>query len=464
MVTATDSSINIKQIINKQSDFFRSKETLSLHFRLHHLKKLYKAIQDHEEDIYAALFNDFQKSRFEVYGTEIGLVLSEIKFFLKHLPKFVRPEKVKSSVVSFPARSYLYREPFGLSLIIGPWNYPFQLIFLPLVGSIAAGNCVILKPSELTKHTTVIINKIVQETFVEDYITVIEGGPETSSELLKNKFDHIFFTGSVKVGKIVYEAAAKNLTPCILELGGKSPCIIHKDANLDLAARRIVWGKFLNGGQTCVAPDYLLVHKNVKDDLLDKLAHYTEKFYGEDPKLSPDFPRIINDNNFSRLVSLITADNVLVGGKTDSSEKYIAPTILKDISWEDDIMQEEIFGPLLPVMEFDDLEQILEEIKDRPKPLALYLFSKSKQLQERVLKEIPFGGGCINDTLLQFGSTSLPVGGIGNSGLGSYHGKESFLAFSNTKSIVKKKTKIDIPFRYPPYAGKMGLLKLIFKL
>jgi len=339
-----------------------------------------------------------------------------------------------------------------------------HLVLLPMVGSIASGNCIMLKPSELTQNTSRVIREIIEATFPEEYIAVIEGGRETTTALLSYNFDHICFTGSVKVGKIVYEAAAKNLIPCVLELGGKSPCIVDKDADLELAARRIVWGKLVNGGQTCVAPDYLLVHKEVKSILLGKIIYYIKKFYGEDPKKSPDFPRIINRANFNRLKSLIPDDKIIFGGETDAEEYYISPTILDDITWDDEIMQEEIFGPLLPVLDFSDLDEIIHDIKNRPKPLALYYFSKNKTQQEKILRELPAGGGCINDTLLQFGSTSIPVGGVGNSGIGAYHGKQSFLTFSNTKGIVKKKTKLDIPFRYAPYKGKMKLLKLIFKL
>jgi aldehyde dehydrogenase (NAD+) len=464
IVTKVSAEDEINKIISKQTDFFASNKTLNLDFRLQQLKKLYKALEDFEEQIFKALHDDFRKSAFETYGTEIALIQKEIKYFLKQLPKLTRPEKVKSSIASLPAKTYLFREPYGLSLIIGPWNYPLHLVLLPMVGSIASGNCIMLKPSELTQNTSRVIREIIEATFPEEYIAVIEGGRETTTALLSYNFDHICFTGSVKVGKIVYEAAAKNLIPCVLELGGKSPCIVDKDADLELAARRIVWGKLVNGGQTCVAPDYLLAHKEVKSILLDKIIYYIKKFYGEDPKKSPDFPRIINRANFNRLKSLILDDKIIYGGETDAEEYYISPTLLDDITWDDEIMQEEIFGPLLPVIQFNNLDVIIHEIKKRPKPLALYYFSKQRKKQEKILKEVPAGGGCINDTLLQFGSSSIPVGGIGHSGMGSYHGKQSFLTFSNTKGIVKKKTKLDIPFRYPPYSGKMKLLKLIFKL
>ncbi|MCK5470664.1 MAG: aldehyde dehydrogenase [Cyclobacteriaceae bacterium] len=464
MVTQETQKDRISEITKKQRAFFRTGETLELKFRLRQLKKLYSAIKEHESEIFNVLYKDFKKSIFEAFGTEVALVQEEIKYFLKNLPRLMRPEKVKSSLASLPAKSYIYREPHGLSLIIGPWNYPVQLIFEPLVGAIAAGNCIVLKPSELAAHTSALVKKIVDEIYDESYVAVVEGGAQETQVLLAEKFDHIFFTGSVKIGKIVYEAAAKNLTPCVLELGGKSPCIVDMDADIDLAARRIVWGKFLNGGQTCVAPDYLMLHKSIKKPLLQKIVFYTKKHYGENPKNSPDYPRIINERNFNRLKSFLDNGQKVIGGESDPKEKFIAPTVLDKISWNDPVMQEEIFGPILPAMEFEDLNEALNDIKDRPKPLALYYFSKDKKKQEKVLKEVGFGGGCINDTMFQFGSPSIPVGGVGNSGMGNYHGKDSFYAFSNSKGIVKKSNKLDIPFRYPPYEGKLKLLRLIFKL
>lgn len=463
-INEPDEKAEISSIINKQKAFFRSGETLDLKYKLKQLKKLYLAIEAHEKDIYNAVYQDFKKSKFEVFGTEIALVLEEIKYFLKNLPKLMRPEKVKTSLPTIPAKSYIYREPYGLSLIIGPWNYPFMLMFEPLVGSIAAGNCIILKPSELAPHTSKLIKKLINGIYDESFVAVVEGGPKITQQLLVEKFDHIFFTGSEKVGKIVYEAAAKHLTPCILELGGKSPCIVDEDANIDLAARRIVWGKLINGGQSCVAPDYLLAHKRIKKPLLEKMVFYLKKYYGEDPKTSPDLPRIIDNKHFNRLKNYLNDGKIRFGGDSDEADHYIAPTVLDEIVWEDTIMQEEIFGPILPVMEYNDLDVVLGEIKDRPKPLALYYFSRNKKKQGKILREVEFGGGCINDTMFQFGSPSIPVGGVGSSGIGKYHGKESFYAFSNSKGIVKKSNLIDIPFRYPPYTGKLKLLKLIFKL
>ena len=464
MANNMSSTDHIPELIESQRKYFRTGATLGLKFRLEQLKKLHEVMIKYERDIFEAINKDFKKSEFEIFGTEVALVIEEIKFFLKNLPKLMRPEKLKSTLVSFPAKNYLYREPYGLSLIIGPWNYPLQLILEPLVGSIAAGNCVILKPSELAAHTSALIRKMINEIYEPAFVAVVEGGPEVTQSLLAQPFDHIFFTGSVKVGKIVYEAAAKNLTPCVLELGGKSPCIVDADADIDLAARRIVWGKFVNGGQTCVAPDYLVPHKSIKKALLDKIRFYIKKFYGDDPKQSPDYPRIINERNFNRLKPLLNNGKIVIGGEHDAAERYIAPTVIDEISWDDPVMQDEIFGPVLPVMEFDNLDDMLEQIKDRPKPLALYYFSKNKKKQDRIIREMPYGGGCINDTLFQFGSPHIPVGGVGPSGIGNYHGKASFDVFSNSKGIVRQSNMIDVPLRYPPYGGSLKWLRMIFKL
>ena len=463
MVTQKIEKDRIAKIVESQKKFHKSGETLKIKYRLIKLKKLYQTVSNYEDSICDALYNDFRKSKFEAFGTEIALIQEEIKYFIKKLPKLAKPKKVKSSVASIPSKSFIYYEPYGQSLVIGPWNYPAMLILQPLVGSIAAGNCVILKPSELAENTSNILKQIITEVFDESHVAVIEGGADVTQELLKLNFDHIFFTGSEKVGRIVYEAAAKTLTPCILELGGKSPCIVDEDANVDLAARRIVWGKLINGGQSCVAPDYLLAHMKIKSQLLISIISFIFKFYGKQPENSPDLPRIINDRNFERLTSLLSNGKVLVGGNYEAKQRFIAPTVLDRITWDDPIMQEEIFGPILPVIEFDNLEDVLTKIKERPKPLALYYFSKNKKKQEKVLQEVGFGGGCINDTMFQFGNPNLPVGGVGDSGIGKYHGKDSFLAFSNSKGIVKKNNKIDIPFRYAPYQGKLTLLKSIFK-
>lgn len=456
-----------KDIIGKhlqnQKRFFETGATLDLSFRLKQLKKLYKTIEVYEEEIIEALHKDFRKSPFEVYESEIALAQAEIKYLIKNLPRLMRPERVKSALVTFPIKSYVYKEPYGQSLIIGPWNYPFMLIFEPLAGSIAAGNCVVVKPSELSFHTGKVVRKIIEETFDELLVSVVEGGPEETQLLLEQQFDHIFFTGSEKVGRIVYEAAAKKLTPCILELGGKSPCIVTADANLDLAAKRITWGKLLNGGQSCVAPDYLLLEKGIKDKLLEKIVQRIKLQYGADPAESPDYPRIINDRNHQRLDSYLSNGRVVFGGASKKDENYIAPTILDNVKWSDPVMQEEIFGPILPAIEYDNIDEAIQKIREGAKPLALYLFTKSKKLEKKILREVSFGGGCINDTMMQFGSSTLPVGGVGNSGIGKYHGKDSFNAFSNSKGICKQTNLFDIPIRYAPYKGKLKWLKLAFK-
>ena len=464
MVTQVQDKDTIRFIVEKQKNFFNSGATLPLNFRIKQLKKLFKAVSEAEKDICDAMHKDFRKSPVEVYGTEISLVLKETKYFLRNLPKLMRPERVRSSLASFPARTYIYHEPFGQSLIIGPWNYPLMLMLQPLAGAIAAGNCVIMKPSELASNTSALIAKLIKDNFDDSYISVLEGGPTITQQLLIHKFDVIFFTGSERVGKIVYEAAAKTLTPCILELGGKSPCIVDEDANIDLAARRISWGKLVNGGQSCVAPDYLFVHRKVKDKLLSKMQTNVTKYFGENIEESEDLTLIINDAHFSRLQNYLSDGTIVFGGKSNSDKRYIEPTLLDNVSWDDRVMKEEIFGPILPVLTFDNLDDVITKINEQPKPLALYYFSTKKRKQDKILNTISFGGGCINDTMLQFASPSIPVGGVGPSGMGSYHGKQSFIAFSNAIGIVKKSNIIDVPLRYPPYKGKYGLIKWILNL
>jgi aldehyde dehydrogenase (NAD+) len=391
--------------------------------------------------------------------TEFGIVLEEIRFVKKHLSKWARPRRVRTHLFQFPASSYIYPEPYGISLIISPWNYPFQLILGPLIGSIAAGNCSVVKPSEYTPHTAGVIGEIIGEHFDPEYIAVVEGDAQVSSALLDESFDYIFFTGSQPIARIILAAAARHLTPVTLELGGKSPCIVDRGVGLDSTARRIVSGKFINAGQTCIAPDYLLVHRSVKAELLIRIQDHIRRFYGEDPQQSPDYPRIINARHFKRLAEFITNGSIICGGHTDPEDLYIAPTLLDDIGWNDPIMQDEIFGPLLPVIGYDDLSEAISQVRTLPRPLALYFFSNNRQHQERILKEISFGGGCINDTLLHFASPYLPFGGVGSSGMGSYHGKASFDTFSHQKSILKKPLKLDIPLRYPPFKNKLKLLK-----
>ncbi|PGZ51135.1 aldehyde dehydrogenase [Bacillus anthracis] len=384
----------------------------------------------------------------------------------KNLKKWMKPEKKKTPIHLFPAKSYIVKEPYGTVLIIGPFNYPFQALIEPLIGAIIAGNCVVLKPSENTPNVAAVIRHMINETFDEKYIRVIEGDKEITSLLINAPFDYIFFTGSVQVGKIVMEAAAKNLVPVTLELGGKSPVIVDKTANLDLAAKRIVWGEFLNTGQTCIAPDYVLVESQIKDELISKMKEVILSFYGENPLMSKDYGRIVNEREFNRLISIIEQDksNIVFGGNYKKEELFITPTLMQAKSWDDAVMLNEIFGPILPIMEYNGINNAIQMINNRPKPLALYLFTEDKKTEKEVLNRISFGGGCVNYTLLHAANHHLPFGGVGNSGMGSYHGEHSFDLFSHHKSIVKKSKKLDFGFLlFPPYNDKIKLVKKILK-
>ncbi|WP_207433076.1 aldehyde dehydrogenase [Sabulibacter ruber] len=451
------------QLVQQQKAFFATGQTRPLEFRLRMLHRLQKAIQKEEKAIIAALAADFGKPPFETFATEIAILLSEIKFLTKHLRKWVKPKKVKSSFLNFPSKDYIYPEPYGVALVIGAWNYPFQLTLSPMLGAIAAGCCAILKPSELTPATSQLTARLLQEHFPPEYITVVQGGPEVSQALLEQPLDKIFFTGSVPVGKIVAQAAAKQLIPVTLELGGKSPCIIDETADLAVVAKRIVWGKFINAGQTCVAPDYLLVQETVEAPLLEQLASTIKEFYGTNPAQSPDFARIINDRHFQRLKGLLEGVTVYVGGETDASSRYIAPTLLSNITWDQPIMQEEIFGPLLPVLTYRFLPEAIQQVNARPKPLALYFFTNDKNAKEMVLTQTSSGGACINDTVSHLANPYLPFGGVGTSGYGNYHGKASFEAFSHQKSVLQKPSKPDMPLRYPPYASKFNWMRRAFR-
>jgi len=450
----------ISDIIQQQREFFATGKTKDVAFRLEQLKRLKQAILDNQTAILEAVNADLNKPEFEAYATEIGVV-REIDYAIKHLKSWVKPKKVSTSIEQFPSSACIYPEPLGVVLIISPWNYPFQLMISPLVGAIAAGNCAILKPSELAANTSRIVTQITKKTFDPAYITSIEGGVETSQELLAEKFDHIFFTGGTKIGQLVMEAAAKHLTPVTLELGGKSPCIVDSNVHIEHAAKRIAWGKFINAGQTCIAPDYLLVDRTVKNDLLTSIKQYIQEFYGDDPAKSPDYGRIINQRHFERLASFLNEGQPYIGGQTNPEERYIAPTIIDGVDWDTPVMQEEIFGPILPVLEYSDLSDAIAKINARPKPLALYLFSKDQQKQERVLQETSSGGVCINDTVMQVGVSELPFGGVGSSGIGSYHGKASFDTFSHRKSVLKRSFLLDLDWRYAPYQGKLKLIKRI---
>ncbi|MBE2973981.1 aldehyde dehydrogenase [Priestia megaterium] len=432
---------NYQELTKKQLSFFRSGKTKDVAFRIETLKKLRELVVRHEDDILKAVKADLNKPEMEAKRAEVGLVLSEIDFAVKNLAEWAAPKEVETPSTHAGAKSYIYQDPYGLALVIAPWNYPFQLAVSPVVGAIAAGNCVVLKPSELTPHTSSLLAKMFNENFPGEYMTVVEGEVETSTALLKENFDYIFFTGSTMVGKIVAEAAAKHLTPVTLELGGKSPTIVHEDANIEEAAKRIARGKFANAGQTCVAPDYILVQRNVKDELLANLKQVVTNTYGEDVSQNLDFPHVVSEKHFDRLNSFLTNGDIVFGGKTDRSRLFIEPTVLDNISWEDNVMQDEIFGPILPVIVYDEISEVIEAIVKRPKPLALYLFSEDEAVQDHILNSVSFGGGSINDTINHMTSHYLPFGGVGDSGMGAYHGKASFDTFSHAKSILKRSNK-----------------------
>ena len=453
----------IQQVIAGQREFFQAGRTRDLDFRLHALARLKSAIIQNEAAILDALNRDLSKSAYEGYMAEVGVVLDEIRLYRRKLKSWARPKRAKTPFTLWVASSRIYYEPYGVSLIISPWNYPFSLSFSPLIGSIAAGNCTVLKPSEYASHTTAIISQIIGSHFDQHHVAVIEGDARTGAELLKERFDYIFYTGSETVGKIVMAAAAEYLTPLTLELGGKSPCIVDQDANINQAARRIVFGKFLNAGQTCIAPDYLLVHKSNTQKLREHLIKYVHRFYGDDPRKSPDYARIINKRHFDRLVAFLNEGRIVIGGQSDPQDLYIAPTLMEKIAWEDPIMQEEIFGPILPILEFEELPAVISHLNTLPKPLALYVFSNQTSICQKVIQEVSFGAGCLNDTVIHFANSNLPFGGVGNSGMGSYHGKASFETFSHQKGILKKAFTYEPPLRFPPYKNKLSILKKILR-
>jgi aldehyde dehydrogenase (NAD+) len=454
---------SFSELLVKQREFFHTGKTKDIAHRMQSLTKLDQVIRSHEVEIMAALKKDLNKSDFEAYMSEIGILLEEIRFALKNLKKWSKPQKVKSALAQVGSKSYIYPEPYGVVLIIAPWNYPVQLSFAPLIGAIAAGNCAVLKPSELTPETSKLISDLIDKNFPSEYISVLQGNAETTQLLLKEKFDYIFFTGSVTVGKVIMEAAAKHLTPVTLELGGKSPCIVHKDANLKLAAKRIAWGKFINAGQTCVAPDYLYVHSDVKDQFIVSLKEAILEIYSEDVFKSGTFTRIVSNRHFKRLVTFLEDGKIIHGGRQNSDSLTIEPTLLGDVTWDDPVMQEEIFGPILPIFDYDNEGAMINKINDRPKPLALYIFSEGMDFQEKILNSISFGGGCINDTVFHLSSPYLPFGGVGESGMGAYHGKGSFDVFSHHKGILKQTTIFDLPLRYPHRKNALKQLKMFIK-
>ena len=443
---------------------FESGATRPLDFRISQLQKFSAGLERHESELLAALHADLRKSPFQGYATELGLVQAEIRNALKHLHRWAAPQKRKTPWFVGPACGWVQPEPFGVALILGPWNYPAQLLLTPLVSAIAAGNCAMLKPSEIAPRTAEVIAALVRETFTEDIVSVVTGGPDVAEALLAERFDKIFFTGSTRVGRAVMASAAKHLTPVTLELGGKCPAIVCADADVELAAKRIAWGKFMNAGQTCVAPDFVLVQRGMRETLVVTLRKSLREFYGEDPSLSTDYGRIVNARQFERLVNYLRDGKVVYGGAYDAKDLFLAPTILEDVSPDAPVMQEEIFGPILPVLEFSQLGDALAALRGRPTPLALYVFSNDRATQARVLADTRSGGVCVNDVVSHMIGTGLPFGGLGESGLGAYHGRAGFDAFSHPRAVLRRATWLDTPFRYPPQKLSMAGLKRALRL
>ncbi len=435
----------------------------NIQYRKETLTRLLYSIEENESRIIEALYKDFKKPEFEAVLTETNYVIGDLKQTISNLKCWAKPKRVLPSILNFPSSDYIYSEPYGKVLVISPWNYPFQLALCPLIAAVAAGNSVVLKPSELTPNTSSIIAEIISKVFTKNHVEVIEGGVEVSQNLLAQKWDYIFFTGSVAVGKIVAKAAAEYMTPVTLELGGKNPCIIDETANIKLAAKRIVWGKFINAGQTCIAPDYLLVQEKVKSELIEHLKLEITNAYSENPELSPDYTRIVNTRNWERLNKLIEPEKVLFGGQINSEDCYLAPTLIDEISFESPVMKEEIFGPILPILSYENETELDGIISKYDKPLSLYVFTTKNKFAEKIIQKFSFGGGCINDTVIHFSNNRLPFGGVGHSGIGAYHGKMSFDTFSHKKAIVKKANWLDLPMRYAPYKGKLTLIRKILK-
>lgn len=452
----------IAALVSRQRQFFHSGKTLDVDFRIQALRRMYAFIQTHEAEIHEAIAADLGKSAFESYMCEVGLVLSELSHQISHCKRYARPRRAATPLAQFAARSYALPSPYGVTLIMSPWNYPFMLSIDPMVDAIAAGNTVMLKPSAYSPHTSRVLEAMLHECFPPEYAAVVTGGRAENQFLLDQKFDYIFFTGSQAVGKEVLRRAAEHLTPTTLELGGKSPCIVDETAKIPLAAKRIVFGKFLNCGQTCVAPDYILCHSSVKDELLRQLQQQIQLQFGEAPLENPDYGKIINRRHFDRISRLLSGEKIVCGGQRNPETLQIAPTVLDQVSWDAPVMQEEIFGPVLPVLTFDRMEDVVEQLRDRQIPLALYLFSENRQTIRRVTRACRYGGGCINDTIIHLATTEMGFGGMGESGMGAYHGKIGFDTFSSLKSTVDKATWMDLPMRYQPYRAIYGKLIRMF--
>lgn len=443
--------MNIQELVTKQREFFQTHQTIDVNYRISYLKKLRDSIYAHESEIHTALKKDLGKSETESFMCEVGMTLSELSYQIKHIRKWSKPHRHSTGLVHFHAKSYTIAEPYGCVLVMSPWNYPFMLCMEPMIGAIAAGNCCVVKPSAYSPATSAVIKKIIEDVFPAEYVAVVEGGRAENTELLNTRFDYIFFTGGVTVGKLVMGKASAHLTPVTLELGGKSPCIIDENCDIKVAAARVAFGKYLNCGQTCVAPDYALVHKNVKDSFIKELKIQIAKMYNEQPLENPDYGKIINKKHFERLLGLIDSKKIVHGGKSNPDTLQIEPTILDCVTAKDAVMQEEIFGPILPVLTYETLDEAEKFVISREKPLALYVFTNNKKTEERFTKYVSFGGGCVNDTIIHLATSEMGFGGVGNSGMGSYHGKKSWDTFSHEKSIVKKYCWLDLPMRYQPY-------------
>lgn len=456
--------MDIAALVKQQRDYFATGVTKPVAFRLSALDRLEREIKAREAQIHDALKKDLNKSDMESYMTETGLTLSELGYMKRHLKSYARPKRKRTPLAQFHGKSFVMSEPYGVTLVMSPWNYPFMLCMEPLVGAIAAGNCCVLKPSAYAPAVSAVIKELAEAVFPPEYVAVVEGGREENTALLEQRFDYIFFTGGVKVGKLVMEKAARHLTPVTLELGGKSPCIIDETADLKTAAKRLAFGKLLNAGQTCVAPDYLLIQESVKEEFLGLFVKTVAKMYGERPLENPGYPKIINEKHFDRLCGLMEGEHLRLGGEKNPETLQIAPTVLDLVTADSPVMKEEIFGPLLPVLSFRELSEAEQFVKEREKPLACYIFTRDKEREKRLLSSLSFGGGCINDTIIHLATSRMPFGGVGNSGMGNYHGRKSFETFSHEKSIVKKYNWIDLPIRYQPYTeNKKKLLRLFLK-
>ena len=450
--------MNYADILQQQKTFFNTHATKDLDFRKAQLQKLKKLVKSNEKLLYDAIYQDFGKSEFETFGTEISFIYKDIDYYLKNLKSFAKPKNVLTNIVNQMGSSKIVFEPLGNCLVIGAWNYPYQLTLTPVIAAIAAGNTCMIKPSELPENTMKAMAKLINENFDPQFLYVVEGGVEETTAILKLRFDKIFFTGSPRVGKIVYKAAAEHLTPVTLELGGKSPAFVTEKADLNIAARRIVWGKFINAGQTCVAPDYLYVAENIKAKFLKVLIEEIKKRNYTDNV--DHYCKIINERNFDRLEKMIDREKMVFGGETNREKRYISPTVLDNVTWDDAVMQEEIFGPILPILTYKNLETAMQTVVEGEKPLSAYLFSNDAKEQELFTEKLSFGGGCINDTLMHLSNDRLPFGGVGNSGIGHYHGKFGFIAFSHQKAILKKSNYLEPELKYPPYSdAKLNILK-----